>query len=100
MLTFTPVFKMGYRGSKENYHRVSILPVMSKIFEKLLCKQLTVFADQNISKYQCGFREGFNGKDSLVAMLEKWVDAIDDKEVSGAHLTDLPKHLIASVMNL
>ena len=34
----TPVFKKGYRGSKENYRPVSILPVISKIFEKLLCK--------------------------------------------------------------
>ena len=28
----TPVFKMGYRGSKESYRPVSILPVNSKIF--------------------------------------------------------------------
>ena len=34
----TPVFKKGYRGSKENYRPVRILPVISKIFEKLLCK--------------------------------------------------------------
>ena len=57
----TPVFKKGYRGSKENYRPVSILPVISKIFEKL-CKQLTVFADQNLSKYHCGFRKGFNAQ--------------------------------------
>ena len=31
----TPVFKKGYRGSKENYRPVSILPVISKIFEKI-----------------------------------------------------------------
>ena len=42
---FTPVFKTGCRGSKENYRPVSILPVMSKIFGKLLWKQLKVFAD-------------------------------------------------------
>ena len=53
----TPVFKIGYRCSKENYRAVSILPVMSKIFEMLLCKQLTVFADQNLSTYQYGFRK-------------------------------------------
>ena len=47
----TGVFKKGYRGSKENYHPVSKLSVMSKIFEKLLCKQLTVLPDQNLSKY-------------------------------------------------
>ena len=34
----TPVFKKGYRSSKENYRPESILPVISKIFEKLLYK--------------------------------------------------------------
>ena len=32
----TLVFKEGYKGSKDNYRPVSILPIMSKIFEKLL----------------------------------------------------------------
>ena len=73
----TPVFKKGYRGSKENYHPVSILPV--KIFKKLLCKQLTVFTDQNLSKYQCGFRKGFSAQYFLVAILERWKRATDDK---------------------
>ena len=41
----TPVSKKGYRGSKENYRPVSILPVISKIFEILLCKQITIFVD-------------------------------------------------------
>ena len=31
----TPVFKKGYRCSKENYHPVSILPVTSKFFEEI-----------------------------------------------------------------
>ena len=48
----TPVFKKGCRGSKENYRPVSILPVISKIFEKLLCKQITIFIDPLLSKYQ------------------------------------------------
>ena len=66
-----PVFKKGHRGSKENYRPVSILPVMSKIFQKLLCKQLAVFADQNLPKFQCGFRKSFGAQHSLVAMLER-----------------------------
>ena len=41
----TPVFKKGCKVSKGNYRPVSILPVVSKIFEKLLCKQITVFID-------------------------------------------------------
>ena len=87
----TSVFKKGHRGSKENYRSVSILPVMSKIFQKLLCKQLTVFGDQNLPKCQCGFRKGFGAQHSLVAMLERWKGAIDDKKVFGALLPDLPK---------
>ena len=67
----TPVFKKSYPVSKENYRPVSILPVMSKIFEKLLCKQFTVLAGQNLSKYKCGFKKGFSPQYSLVAMLEK-----------------------------
>ena len=48
----TPVFKKGYCGSKENYCPVSIKPVMSNIFEQLLCKQpkcLQIKIFQNIS---------------------------------------------------
>ena len=47
----TPVFKKGYRGSKENYRPVSILQGISKIFEKLFCKQITILMDPLLSKY-------------------------------------------------
>ena len=66
----TPVFKKEYRGSKENYRPVSILPVISKIFEKLLWNQITPFMDQFLSKYQCAFQKGFNAQHCLLAMLE------------------------------
>ena len=52
-----PVFKKEYRGSKENYRHASILQVIFKIFEKLLCKQITIFIDPLLSKYQCEFRK-------------------------------------------
>ena len=51
----TPAFKKGYRGSNENYRPMNILPVIVKIFEKLLIKQGTMFMDQVLSKY--GFRK-------------------------------------------
>ena len=47
-----PCSKQNYRSSSQNYRPVSVLSVISKIFEKMLCKQFTVFADQNFSKYQ------------------------------------------------
>ena len=36
LANITPVFKKGARTSKNNYRPVSILPVFSKIFERLL----------------------------------------------------------------
>ena len=59
--------------------------------ESTVCKQLTVFTDQNLSKYQCGFRKDFSEQYSLVAMLERWKGTVDDKKVFGALLTDLSK---------
>ena len=35
---------------------------------------------------------------SLVAILERWKGAFDNKKVFGTILTDLSKHLIASLM--
>ena len=47
-----PVFKKCFRGSKDNYRPVSILPMISKIFEKLLSKQIIIYMDKFLSKYQ------------------------------------------------
>ena len=87
----TPVFKKGHKSSKSNYRPVSILPIISKIFKKLLCKQLTVHVEQFLSKYQCGFRQGFSAQHCLLAMLEKWKNAADKGKVFGALLSDLSK---------
>ena len=50
-----------------------------------------MFADQNLSKYQRGFRKGFSTQYSLVTMLERLKGAVDDKKVFGALWTDLSK---------
>ena len=74
----TPVFKKGFRGSKDNYRPVSILPIISKIFEKLLSKQIIIYMDKFLSKYQCGFRKGYNVQHCLLAMIEKWKKVVDN----------------------
>ena len=70
---------------------MSILPVISKIVEKILCKQVTIFVDPLLSKFQCGFRKGYGAQDCLVAMLEHWQSSADKGKVYGALLTDLSK---------
>ena len=52
MANVTPVNKKGNRSDKENCRRVSILPNLSKIFERCLCKQISTYFEDIYSKYQ------------------------------------------------
>ena len=67
-----PVFKKKSRIDKENYRPVSILRVISKIFERLIFKQLIMFFEPVFSKYQCGFRKGHSAQHCQLTMIEKW----------------------------
>ena len=54
----TTVSKIGGRNSKDNYTPVSILPNMSKIFERCIFRQLYSFMLEFLLRYQCGFHKG------------------------------------------
>ena len=47
--------------------------------------------DKFLSKYQCGFRKGYNTQHCLLAMTEKQKKASDTGNVFGGLLTDLSK---------
>ena len=84
-------FKQGSRNKKENYRPISILPLISKIFEKIICRQLSNHFDNILSKFQCGFRKGYSPQHCLLLMVDKWKKAVDNHKVFGAVLTDLSK---------
>ena len=50
-------FKQEDSFKKENYRPVSILPHMSKVFERILFKQIDTFMTTKFSPYLCGFRK-------------------------------------------
>ena len=87
----TPVHKKGTKTSKDHYRPVSILSNISKIYERFIFKQMSEYFESILSKYQCGFRKGFSPQHCLLAMLEKWKLAVDNKRTFGALLTDLSK---------
>ena len=51
-----PVFKKKSRTDKENYRPVSILPVISKIFERLIFKQLIMLKNESFLNISADFR--------------------------------------------
>ena len=87
----TPVHKKGDRTNKENYRPVSILPTVSKVFERNMYYQIYAYIEKYLSPSLCGFRKGFNTQHCLAVMVELWKKAIDHKEYAGGILTDLSK---------
>ena len=87
----TPVYKKGNRSEKGNYRPASILPNISKVFERCIYKQMAQFFEGIISKYQCGFRKGHSAQHALISLLEKWCNNVDQGHMFGALLTDLSK---------
>ena len=62
----TPIFKKDDKTDRANYRPISILPNLRKIYERFKQSQIDPFLNQIFSKYQCGFRKGYN-----MAMIEK-----------------------------
>ena len=102
----TPVHKKGNRSEKDNYRPVSILPNLSKVFERCIYNQIAQFFDKILSKHQYGFRKGHSAQHSLTVLLEKWKECADQQHVFGALLTDLlnafdclPHNLLIAKLN-
>ena len=82
-------YKKGKEYLKDNYRPVSILPVLSKLYERNILKQISGFFENNFSKNQCGFRKGHSTQQFLLAMQEKWNRSVDSEKDFGALLTGL-----------
>ena len=91
LASITPSFKKDDRTDKSNYRPISILPNLSKIFEKCIYNQLSVFFDKVFSKYQYGFRKGFSAQHCLITLLEQGKKSTDQRLAFGALFTDLWK---------
>ena len=64
---------------------------MSKLFEKIMQKQINGFISNYLSPYLCGYRKGYNTQQALLALIEKWKKILDDKGYGSAVLMDLSK---------
>ena len=82
----TPIHKKDDITDKTNYRPISVLPNLSKVYERLMYNHISVS-----SKFQCGFRKSFNAQHSFLTMVEKWRKILDEGGETGAVLTDLSK---------
>ena len=88
-----PIYKKESTNKRENYRTGSVLPNLSKIFERCMPDQLKDLYDKILSKHQGGFRKGFGTQHCLLAMIEKLRKSLDRGAALAAILTDLSKVL-------
>ena len=86
-----PIYKKNNKCEKENYRPVSILPNLSKIYEKLMYNQLYKYNNNMLFPSQCDLRKGYSAQHCLLVMIERFKEAIDRGYEFGALLTDLSK---------
>ena len=82
---------MGEKTRRKSYRPVSVLPTVSKVFERIMDGHITAYISYYLSALLCGFRKGYNTQHTLIRMLKKWKGSLDSGENIGAVLMDLPK---------
>jgi hypothetical protein len=83
MVLYSSLHKKNDPLSKTNYRPVSVLPVFSKIFEKVFETQLSDFFDTIFNPFLCAFRRGHGCQTTLLRLLEDWREALESTMLTG-----------------
>ena len=88
-----PIFKKDNPLLVENYRPISLLPVYSKIFEKVIYKRLYDYLDKNNFVYirQFGFRAKHSTNHALISLTESIKSHIDAGSYVAGVFIDLQK---------
>ena len=88
-----PLLKKKGDCSLSNYRPVSVLPILSKVLERIVHHQLLehLEAQNLLSEYQSGFRPGHYTQHVLLSVTDEWRRSCDQKKFVGAVFLDLAK---------
>lgn len=88
-----PIFKSGDKNDPHNYRPISILPTISKIFERHIASQLQAFFTKHnvIHDGQSGFRKNHSCHTALIRLVDSWLKDIDSGKYIGSVFLDLRK---------
>ena len=89
----TPLFKKGIKSDPNNYRPISVIPIVSKVFERIVYNQLFYYLDDN--KLLLGCQSGFRSLHSTLTALPEatnaWSVNIDNGLLNGVVFIDLTK---------
>ena len=88
-----PLYKKGSKNDPQNYRPISILPILSKIIERVVHDQTNNFLGNNniLYKFQSGFRGKHSTNECLSYLNDKILKGFDEGLLTGMILIDLQK---------
>ena len=88
-----PLYKKGSKIEPKNYRPISLLPLVSKIFERIVHSQTQNYLDKHkiLYKYQSGFRPLHSTDTCLTLLNDNILSGIDKGLLTGVILIDLQK---------
>ena len=88
-----PIFKKGKKTDPSNYRPISLLPLISKVLERVIHDQTNAFLKGNnlIYNYQSGFRTNHLTNVWLSFLRNKILKDFDEGRLTGMILIDLQK---------
>ena len=88
-----PIFKKQNKTNLKEYSPISLLPLISKMIEKIIHNQTQEFLDQNkiLCKYQSGFRKYYSTYTCLSYFNNKIQNGFEKGLLTGMILNDLQK---------
>ena len=86
-----PLFKKGSKTDPSNYRPISLLLLLSKVFERVALDQTEEFLslDKILYDYQSGFTKNHSTDTCFSFLNDKILKSFDDGLVTGMILTDL-----------
>ena len=87
----TPTFEKDDSLDKSSYRPVSILPLISKVHERLIYNQLSEYTESFLSPILCGFRKAHITQHALFKLLQSWQKELENVGFVGTILMDLFK---------
>ena len=89
----TPLFKQGNRDDVNNYRPISVIPIVAKVFERIVYDQLYAYLEEHdiLYKNQSGFRATHSTVTALLEATDSWAYNIDNGKINGVIFLDLKK---------